>query len=82
MHARCENAGNASYSDYGGRGIKVCDRWTSFRAFVSDMGPRPTARHSIDRVDNNGNYEPGNCRWATGSQQQNNTRRSKNKKEK
>lgn len=80
MH-RCHSVGYRDYPEYGGRGIKVCDRWrgpAGFAAFFADMGPRPSKRHSIDRYpDNNGNYEPGNCRWATASQQMRNTRRNR-----
>jgi hypothetical protein len=77
MKARCYNTNNAEYHNYGARGIVVCDRWRrSFVNFLSDMGARPFAGASIDRFPNNdGNYEPGNCRWATPLEQGQNTRK-------
>lgn len=73
---RCHNPKNDSYFRYGARGISVCDRWrNSFESFFADMGHRPSSRHSLDRKNNNGNYEPGNCRWATRQEQARNTRR-------
>lgn len=72
MRARCENPEHKAYRNYGGRGITVCRRWRRFASFVADVGIRPSKDHSIDRKDNNGNYEPGNVRWATKEEQQNN----------
>ncbi len=77
MKSRCLNPKASHYKYYGGRGIKVCERWKKFQNFFIDMGPRPSNRHSIERLDCNGNYEPGNCCWATIKEQRNNTRASR-----
>jgi len=75
MINRCENPKCETFAHYGGRGIAVCLRWReSFAAFLADMGPKPSPKHSIDRIDGDGNYEPGNCRWATQTQQARNTK--------
>lgn len=77
MVYRCTNPKFPQWKDYGGRGIKVCDAWRySFTTFLKDVGPKPSSKHSIDRIDNEGNYEPGNVRWATRKEQNSNQRRS------
>lgn len=74
MFQRCTNPHHASWEDYGGRGVTVCERWQSFENFIADMGPRPSPKHSLDRTNNDGNYEPSNCRWATWNEQARNRR--------
>jgi hypothetical protein len=76
MNARCNNPKNPKYSRYGGRGIKVVERWRSYATFIADMGPRPEGL-CLERIDNDGNYDPSNCEWATYTQENNNTSRNK-----
>lgn len=71
---RCENPRQRFYALYGGRGIRVCQRWQDFANFLADMGPHPGKGYSLDRLDNERGYEPGNCRWATSQQQRLNQR--------
>lgn len=79
MKNRCTNSNTNNYHRYGGRGIFVCQRWVeSFENFYADMGPKPSLEHSIERINNDGNYEPGNCVWATREEQANN--KSSNRK--
>ena len=78
MKNRCLNPKRTNFKWYGGRGIKVCERWRkSFALFYADMGPCPSPKHSIDRIDVNGHYDPGNCRWLPLSQQNSNKRNNK-----
>lgn len=78
MKARCLNKNHQSYKYYGGRGLEICRQWVaSFDSFLKDMGLAPSEKHSLDRMDVNGNYEPSNCRWATKVEQSSNMRNNK-----
>lgn len=72
IRRRCNSVHRPSYKYYGGRGIKLCERWNDFNNFLADMGPRPGPEYSVERIDNDGHYEPGNCRWATQAEQNKN----------
>lgn len=74
MHQRCRNPNTKNYGRYGGRGITICKRWFDFANFLADMGMKPTPAHTLDRIDSNGNYEPGNVRWALPIHQTHNRR--------
>lgn len=77
MRERCGNPNADRYPHYGGRGIRVCEKWEKdFRGFLADVGPRPSLGHFLDRIDNNGDYRPGNVKWSTRSEQQRNTARN------
>lgn len=74
MRRRCLNSNHSDFSDYGGRGIAICERWGKFEHFLADLGPRPSASYSLGRKDNDGPYSPDNCAWQTPIEQHNNTR--------
>lgn len=77
MKRRCQKEYDKRYSDYGGRGIEVCERWQDYEMFLADMGPPPSMKHQIDRIDNNGHYEPSNCKWVTRIENSRNKRNSR-----
>ena len=77
MKDRCTNKNHRNFDIYGGNGVRVCDRWMRFKNFLEDMGEKPSPRHTLDRIDSNGDYEPTNCRWADSFVQGQNTSRVK-----
>jgi hypothetical protein len=81
MRTRCYDPDTHNFKNYGGRGITVCDAWQDFWTFVQDMGPKPSPVHSLDRIDPNGHYGPGNCRWATRGEQRLTQRKARIKRE-
>ena len=78
MKRRCLHTNNPSFKNYGGRGIRVCKRWFKFENFFADMGHKPDNKMTLERIDNDGNYEPSNCKWAPRAENNRNTRRQKN----
>lgn len=77
MNQRCKNQLNVAWKNYGGRGITVCERWNNFALFYADMGPRPTPKHTLERLDNDAGYGPENCSWETRTVQNNNSRNNR-----
>lgn len=80
MKQRCLNPKSTRFENWGGRGITICTRWLSFENFYADMGEKPSPKYEIDRIDNNGNYEPGNCRWVLPKENSSNRRKRKSNK--